>query len=119
MPDKFQINEKLGLLEITSTGIVTADDIDDSIEKSKAAFEKLGINKLIVDTTKQEKMPGTVSIHRIFSNFPRNISLALVAERNQLTENDIIFGENVAVNRGVRMRIFYNREEAIKWLNEE
>lgn len=118
MPDKFEINEKLGLMEIYSYGIVTAEDIDQSIEKAQNALKKYGLNKLLVDSRKQEKMPGAVSIFRIFSNFPRHISLAILAEKKQVTVNDIIFGENVAVNRGIRMRVFYDREAAVEWLNE-
>lgn len=118
MPDKFKINEKLGLMEIYSYGIVTAEDIDHSIEKAQDASKKFGLNKLLVDTREQKKMPGAVSIFRIFSNFPRHISLAILAKKNQVTVDDIIFGENVAVNRGIRMRVFYNQEAAVKWLNE-
>ena len=46
MPDKFKINEKLGLMEIYSYGIVTAEDIDQSIEKAQDASKKFGLNKL-------------------------------------------------------------------------
>lgn len=118
MPDKLKINEKLGLIEIESYGIVSTDDINKSIEKSQKIAEKYGIKKLLVDTTKQEKMPGTVSVFSIFSNFPRHLTLALVANKGQRTLNETLFAENVAVNRGIRMKIFYNRKDAVDWLDE-
>lgn len=118
MPDEFTINEKLGVLEIFSHGIVTAEDIYQSIEKSLEASKRLGINRLLVDSRKQKKMPGAVSIFRIFSTFPRHINLAILADKNQITVDDIIFGENVAVNRGIQMKVFYKREDALNWFNE-
>jgi hypothetical protein len=118
MPDKFKINKELDLMEIYSYGIVTAVDIEESIAKAQAAYEEYGINKLLVDTKDQQKMPGTVSIFKIFSSFPRHISLAIIADKKQVTVDDIIFGENVAVNRGIRMQVFYDREAALKWLKE-
>jgi len=118
MPDEFTINEDLDLMEIYSHGIVSAEDIENSINKAKKVLLESGINKLIVDTTTQEKMPGTVSIFTIFSTFPREISLAIIAVPDQLTVEDIQFAENVAVNRGIRMKVFSKRKKALKWLNE-
>lgn len=118
MPDEFTINEKLGLMEIVSHGVVTAEDINSSIEKAKQVLSTKGINKLLVETTTQTKMPGTVSIFNIFSNFPREINLALIYKPDQLTAEDILFAENVAVNRGIRMKIFSNKKKAIAWLKE-
>lgn len=118
MPDEFKINKELGLMEIYSHGNVTELDINSSIAKAQAAYQQHGLDKLLVDTHMQQQMPGTVGIFKIFSNFPRHISLAILAKKEQVTVEDIIFGENVAVNRGIRMKVFYDREAAIEWLNE-
>ena len=117
MPDRVNINLDLGLVEIQSFGIVTAENIAASIKKAEEAFKLHGINKLLVDTTRQEQMPRISSIFNIFANFPKHLILALFAKKKQITEADIIFGENVAVNRGVTMKIFYAHMEAMAWLN--
>lgn len=118
MPDEFKINESLGIIEIRSSGIVSKEDIFNSIQKSRQAYAEIGISKIFVDTTKQEKMPGTVDLFNLFANFPREFALALLATKNQVTVEDILFAENVAVNRGVQMKIFYDSDKAVEWLKQ-
>jgi len=118
MPDDLQINLARGLVQIRSFGVVTTENITASIKKTEEAFKLHGINKLLVDTTEQEQMPRILGIFNIFSTFPKHISLALYAKKNQITEEDIIFAETVAVNRGLNMKIFYTMAEALKWLDQ-
>jgi len=118
MPDSVKINLDLGLVEIRSFGIVTSENITASIRKAEEAFKLHGINKLLVDITEQDQMPSISGIFNIFANFPKHLNLALYAKKNQITEDDIHFGETVAVNRGINMKIFYSQPEAMAWLNE-
>jgi hypothetical protein len=118
MPDTFHINFELGLIEIVSFGIVSSQTISNSIKKAEEVFKLHGIKNLLVDTTEQDIMAGVLIIYRIFSTFPKQLNLALYVKKNQVTEEDIIFGETVAVNRGINMKVFYSKEDAAKWLNE-
>ena len=117
MPDKVELNKDLGIIEITSFGIVSSGDIMDSINKIMKIFKETGVHKVLVDTTTQEKMPGTVGIFKLFSSMPKEVVYVLLVKEHQLTEEDLIFAETVAVNRGVQIKIFYDREKAIDWLN--
>ena len=118
MPDNVVLNKELGIIDITSYGIVTSRDIIDSINKIEGFFKESGINKVLVDTTTQEQMPGTVGIFKLFSTMPKAYIYVLLVKENQLTEEDLQFAETVAVNRGVQMKIFYDREKALKWLKK-
>lgn len=116
MPDKVELNRDLGIIEVTSYGVVTGSDISDSVDKIDAFYRETGIPKVMVDTTRQEKMPGTVGIFKLFSSMPLTITFVLLVKEKQLTEEDLLFAETVAVNRGVRMKIFYDKEKGLEWL---
>lgn len=119
MPDIVTINEELSLIEVKSFGIVSADDIYDSLKKAKSAMLETGISKLLVDTTEQKQMPGTVNIFQIFSTIPKEIEkAAIIIKEDQSTADDLKFAENVAVNRGTVLKLFKSRDEALEWLNE-
>ena len=115
MPDYIIFNENLSLIEIDSTGIVLKEDIQKSIERVNQ-LSLSGINRVLVDTTKQIKLPSTFDVFEIFSMFPRGIKVALLVSKNQSTFGDINFAETVAMNRGISVRVFETREESLSWL---
>ena len=118
MPDKVEVNEEKRIIEITSFGVVTSWDIADSVNKISEIYNKTGIHKVLVDTTNQEKMPGTVGIFKLFSTLPKEVSYVLLVKENQLTERDLVFAETVSVNRGIMVKVFYDRELALEWLKD-
>ncbi len=119
MPDTVRLNEEDGIITVESYGLVSEEDIEKSIEKIHQIQSETGINKILVDTTRQESMPDTIGIFRIFSTFPRDFKLALLCHRSQATADDLIFGENVGVNRGVQVSMFEEELQALKWLNNQ
>jgi len=120
MPDEILVNEAVGIIEILSFGKITRDNIEKSFEKINELYETTGINKILVDTTKQESMPGTLDIFEIFSKIPDKTWIALIKNKHQATWPDIRFSETVAFNRGLyNLRVFDYKSDAIDWLNEK
>ncbi len=117
MHDGIKVDEDRGIMQVDSYGTSSKQDIADSISEIKQVYADRGFHKVLVDTTRQEAMPGIVDIFEVFSTFPRELKLALLLKRKQRTEEDLYFGEDVGVNRGVLMKIFYDREQAIEWLD--
>ena len=115
MPDEIRVDEELGIIEVRSYGEVSKEDIAKSIAEVRHIFATKGIDKIFVDTTKQENMPGTVQIYDLFRSFPREFKLALLMQEPQATERDIAFAETVASNRGAQVKIFYEKERALAW----
>lgn len=118
MPDRVELNAALGIIEIESFGVVTKADILDSIEKIKQIQEDTGVENLLVDTTGQETLPNPIEIFEIFSVYPREIKTALLVVESQATARDVDFVETVAANRGKRMKIFHDRQQAQDWLQQ-
>jgi hypothetical protein len=117
MPDKIQVDEDRGIIEVESFGEVSKADIAQSISNVRQILIEKGINKILVDARKQETMPSTMGIFNLFSTFPREFRLALLAAQSQETEEDLSFAETVGMNRGVRLRIFYEKAQALRWLD--
>ena len=116
MPDKIQVNEDLGIIEVESFGKVSKDDIAQSIANIREIFVEKNITRILVDTRKQETMPSTMDIFGLFSVFPREFKFALLVEQSQTTKESLSFAESVGVNRGVCMKIFDEKESALHWL---
>ena len=117
MPDKIRVNEDRGIIEVQSYGVVTKEDIAESINKIQQIGKTKGIKKILVDTTKQETMPSTVDVFEIFSNFPRGFRLATLIQRSQATAEVLRFVETVGVNRAFPVKIFYEKDQALQWLD--
>lgn len=118
MPDELYVDEATSIIKVRSYGIVSKNDIADSMEKTRQIMEQKGINKVLVDTLDQEKMPGTFDVFQLFSTLPQNLRAALVVQENQVTAEGQKFAETVCLNRGIQVRIFRSTDEALHWLQE-
>lgn len=117
MPDKIRLNEDRGIIEIESYSVITKVDIAESISKVQQILNDKGINKILVDTTKQDTMPSTLAIFDLYSTFPQEFRIAILIQKSQVTAEDISSAETVAVNRGVLMKVFCEKEPALQWLD--
>ena len=117
MPDEVRLNRELDIIEVESFGVVTREDISGSIQQIQRIQEETGVNRLLVDTTRQKTLPDAIEIFEIFSVYPREIRTALLVDKSQATARDVEFVETVALNRGKHMQVHYDREKALRWLN--
>lgn len=118
MAENIRINKEDGIVEVVSLGIVTKENIESLITKIKQIGNEFGINKVLLDTTKQELMPDITSIYEIFSKMPCNLRIAILANQEQNTLHDVKFAETVARNRSIQVKIFFLREAALEWLEK-
>ncbi len=119
MPDQVRVDEEAGIIRVQSYGAVSKDDVAESIKQIRQIFSELGFNRILVDTTGQETMANAAEIFELFSNFPRELILAMITDQAQATAKDIAFIETVGVNRGFMMKVFHEEEQALQWLNRE
>ena len=119
MPETVSINKRLGVIQIDSSGDVDKRDLYSSLQSVLEIVEKTGLKKVLVDTTKQTKLPTIQVLHRFgkeLSTRARMLKHAVTV--SQLPHNDLQFIETVSVNRGVNMRIFDSVDHALAWLNK-
>ena len=116
MPENVTINNEHGIIEINSYGDITETILYESVNKLKQFREETGINKVLVDTTRQNSMPNTISLYNFGNNIPHLFKYAIIVSDLQPTKKDQDFLEAVTIKRGFRVQEFISREEAIEWL---
>lgn len=116
MPEDVTINKELDIIEVYSYGNVTGEILDATVKQIKRIEKETGINKVLVDTTKQKSMPDTITLYEFANNLPRDFMYAIVISEKQSTKPEQDFFETVAHNRGFVVNEFTSKEEAIAWL---
>lgn len=108
---------------ITNLGEFTHDDF---LKQAQETYEVGLLNHcslFLVDCT---SMIARASTLKIFStpdmyekmNAPRTNKVALIAPTDQDTKTDLKFYETVCVNRGWPIKMFADRDSAVRWLRE-
>ncbi|MCU0639600.1 MAG: hypothetical protein MUF59_07005 [Candidatus Krumholzibacteria bacterium] len=105
-------------IELFYYGEFTISELDNSKIDANEILSRNGWRRVLVDVTTAHAYPATVDYFDFASGLtedaPGNIRLALIVreERKEIGR----FFENVAVNRGLDVRCFTGREDAMSWL---
>ena len=76
--------------------------------------EETGIRRALVDVRKQRAAGPTMELFEFGENIPSGMVFAVLSDPHRDDHN---FVENVALNRGKNVRLFFGSEqEAIEWL---
>ncbi len=121
MPYNINFLEQEGIVEVVSFGQITVEDF---INQSKEAIDlalKKNTNLFLSDDS---DMVGPVNISVIISlpdfwerfSAPRTNKMALLISKDETLHEDFYFFENVCRNRGWNVKLFGEKEDAIKWL---
>ena len=116
MPSSVKLNKAGDVIEIQSYGVVTKENIAESITKIKELNANTTVSKILVDTTKQEKLPDAFKLLELAKTFPRDLKVAMVINDTQPTKTDIHFVETANLNRGVDIKYFTDINQATHWL---
>jgi hypothetical protein len=118
LPEEITLNKELGIIEVLSHGKVTGKDCSRSLALLKELIRTSGVHKVLSDTRKQKSTPSTMDIFNFGVSLPTSIKLAVIVSESQPTLNDVAFVDNVAHNRGVNIKKFTSRSEALEWLQD-
>ncbi len=109
------------------TLFVTASGFDENLDEVKAygmgvlgASQQSGVYRVLCDETALEYRLGTFDTYQagqfLSQHVPAVAKVAIVCHPEYLS--DARFFEDVVVNRGLRFRLFIDRECALNWLFE-
>ena len=118
MPDEINVDEQSGIIHVRSYGILTKNDVLDSIRQMSQINTEMNINKVFIDTREQEKLLNVLDIYEIFTKFPKHIFVALLAEEDQKTFPNVSFTETFCQNRGLKVKMFFSKDAAMEWLGK-
>ena len=105
-------------VRVALTGELTRNDLENAREETIRALTANGWNRLLVDVTRGNRKLSVAedfeftSEHQ--SSFPAGVRTALVIRPDELEY--FRFTENVAQNRGVNMKLFLDKIQALNWL---
>ena len=121
MPETVEVLEDLEIIQITSSGTVTQEDLLKSRQTVSKICQERGFTKILVDTTAVTSLPSTLHLYQHGSSlsnpeFPKAFKFAIVV--SEAISKDAYFIETVAKNHHANLRNFESRDQALSWLKE-
>ena len=116
MSDEVRVNKEEGIIEIVSSSTLTRQDMESTKAKIQKIFTEMGFRRILIDTTRIQSTPLTVDIFEALEDHPKNFRIAILVTASSPIVEDVLFAENVAVNRGQTLKVFWDQEKAREWL---
>jgi hypothetical protein len=116
MSDKIVVDKDMGLIILYPVNAVTSDNVIESMKKVCSLSESTGIMSLLVDAREIDSMPSIVDVFELTCDFPRNLKIAVLLPGKDDPAEKLQFGENVGYNRGIPVRLFKSKSDAVEWL---
>lgn len=121
MPKHVHIHKDRGLLEIIYADAVTDEDLADDRDVAERVCRKEGLKKALVDCSEVHLAPSTTTLFDHGSYLARSPVLSRLKHAIVVSEavaKDAHFLETISQNRGVSLRYFATRTNALKWLRK-
>ena len=115
--------EENGIMVMTFSGCVSKQEALSAREEASLRQMKDGVRAYLVDIRNAQIPISTTDLYDFFASlnaafdFRTRHAVLYSPEKNDLA--DIAFGENMSVNRGIFLRVFSQKAEALAWLNNE
>ena len=116
MSDEVRVNESEGIVEVVSSAVLTRQDMESTKDRLQRILEEKGIRRVLIDTARLRSLPHTMDIFEVCSTYSRDFKIALLVTASNPINKDLAFAETVGVNRGQRVKMFRDQEEARRWL---
>jgi hypothetical protein len=117
-------DEASGFIVVAQRGRTTGADLREATSAAIALGTRCGIQRFLVDTTEMvAAVPAIAVYHLAHTQYPaahldRSSCLALVLPATAKERDLARFYETVCLNRGWRVQLFENGEDARRWLVE-
>lgn len=121
MPVKINLSENNNYIELIYNGSIVNDDLLYSLNKGLELMNESGINLFLADC---REMTAAHSILDIFTKvqmyldkgISKDIKEAVILPESSETADKIKFYETACLNRGFRVKVFNEKDEALNWL---
>jgi len=114
MSEELEYDSETRLVRIRLWG---EDPIEDWIASKQEVIrlhESKGASKVLFDVRRQEAMPSVMDIFEFGERWPESIRVAIVMGPE--TSEDVTLLETGAINRAEDIRVFFDEDEALLWL---
>ena len=118
MSDNVKIERKEGYLHVTVSGAFSVAAAKTSVDVLAATCRKEDCYAVLFDCRPMTGEMPTFDRYKIGQYgaevLPHSIKIAMLGREDQVSPDD--FFENVAVNRGMILKVFSDEKKAIEWL---
>lgn len=115
MPDEVTFREDLGIIEVRAYGEITIEQLEQTQDTIMRMIREHKVNRILVDAREVEKMPEVGGLYFFAGDLPPGDRAALLVSKS--TPDETAFLESVAQNRGIQLKLFDNRDDALRWLD--
>jgi hypothetical protein len=116
MTDEIHLNESEGIIEVVSSGTLTREDMENTKAKLERILAEKAVSRVLIDTSRLQSAPSVVDIFEVCTSYSRDFKIALLVKASSSITKDVAFAETIGVNRGQTVRVFWDQEEARRWL---
>ena len=124
MPYTITHLEEENILEIIYRGRVKPVEVMTAITKTLVLSKKHKTNLFLIDCLELvddkalvfENYKLGVDLTKMLQKIPQGVKDAIILPRSRQAADNIRFFETVAINRGLNVCLFRNREDALDWL---
>ncbi len=110
------------LVQVVHRGPMYEEEVKRAREELNSTMSEGGIDLLLADISDASIEGSTSSVYRFnathYGSLPDGTLIAVVASKSSADPETLRFCETVTVNRGILMKMFLDRDEAIAWLEE-
>lgn len=114
MPEELTFDPSTGLVRIRAWGDETILDWTESKREIMRLHEEYNASRLFVDAREMVAAPSVLDILDFGDSWPEDVRAAIVIGKD--TPEDVLFLDATATYRHKPMRIFYDENEAMTWL---
>jgi hypothetical protein len=123
MPVTSKFNEESNVIESIYSGNTSLAEIQSALTEILELSQKHQVTRFLADCTNLEQGTSVLDSYEFAEAIERipNVHLlkeAFVLPLTKEAEDGIKFFETTTRNRGLNIRVFSHREEAIKWLQD-
>lgn len=120
---KVTLVEDQKFIEIKYSGVVTADELNDTFNATLAVVRKTGILRFYADCSEMTKGHSILDLYYLIDLYGKeevSISFkeAILLPLPHPNKDEVRFYETACLNRGYLVKIFSTRDEALSWLFE-
>lgn len=121
MPYEVKLNDSLGIIESTVTGVLSSDEIRGCSDEMIDLSLSHGVAAFLIDALELASVSSAVDVYDVPSRYQegglsRSSRFALVLPALRSAHEITTFYDNVCNNRGWSVQPFKTRYEAIAWL---
>lgn len=118
MPNKITYDARSGLYKVHVDGMITTDDIIETIRDLESHGVAGSLIHILIDTLRETSEMNIYDVDTIADALPgkKRFRSAILSSSGHININEHYLLEKAAAKKGKTIRVFTDRDKAINWL---